>query len=153
MSIDWKEKADDEFNTTTTFHELDPQGKDSSEAGAKLDAGKPRASLVLDGFALALLEVAKVGTFGANKYSDNGWKQVENAIPRYSDASYRHQLAKASGETHDKETGLMHQAHKAWNELAVLNLMIEQEDNPIIGHFKLHPDDEMGLPIREDINA
>jgi len=100
---------------------------DQHEPGAKLDHGKPRVSLVLDAFALALLEVAKVGTMGANKYSDNGWVEVKDGIKRYSDASGRHQLYKASGESHDPESGLLHQAHKAWNELAVLELMLKEQ--------------------------
>lgn len=51
--------------------ESDQTGRNPSESGAKLDAGKPRLGLVLCGFARALQEVGKVGTFGAAKYSDN----------------------------------------------------------------------------------
>ena len=53
--------------------ELDPNGKDPHAPGAKLDQGKIRMGLVMGGFARALLAVGEVGTFGANKYSDNGW--------------------------------------------------------------------------------
>ncbi len=55
--------------------EADPDGKDPHEIGSKLDAGKPRMSLVLGGFARALMEVVKVGTDGAIKYTENGWME------------------------------------------------------------------------------
>ena len=44
----------------------------STEKGVKLDNEKPRMDLVLGGFAKALYEVGRVGTFGADKYSDDG---------------------------------------------------------------------------------
>lgn len=96
--------------------------------GAKLDDGKVRMGLVLSGFARALTEVSKVGTFGARKYSDNGWKSVPNGAARYTDALYRHLLAEATGETHDRESGLYHAAHAAWNALARLELYLESEE-------------------------
>ena len=50
----------------------------STEKGIKLDNGKNRLGLVLDGFSHALWLVRCVGTFGANKYTDNGWQEVKN---------------------------------------------------------------------------
>ena len=50
--------------------EADPLGKKPNEEGAKLDAGKNRLGLVLLSFSRSLQEVGKVGTYGANKYSD-----------------------------------------------------------------------------------
>lgn len=47
--------------------EKDPFDKEAHEPGAKLDASKNRIGLVLFGFAQALIEVAKVGTYGAKK--------------------------------------------------------------------------------------
>jgi hypothetical protein len=116
--------AEQEF-MMTTFGELDPNGKDAHEPGAKLDHGKPRVGLVLGDFAKALLEVAKVGTYGANKYTDHGWLSVPNGVERYTDALGRHLLYEASGELRDKDTGLMHAAHAAWNALARLELMLK----------------------------
>ena len=107
--------------------EKDPNGKDNHESGAKLDHGKDRMGLVLNGFALALREVSKVGTFGANKYTDNGWKEVPKGISRYTDAMYRHLNDEAVGEQIDTDSGLLHSAHTAWNALARLNLLIEQK--------------------------
>jgi dATP/dGTP diphosphohydrolase len=108
--------------------EKDPLGKDAHVAGAKLDAGKIRADLVLGGFANALKEVSKVGTFGANKYSPNGWKSVPNGRERYSDAMLRHWLDESRGEPVDRESGILHAAHLAWNALARLELMIKELD-------------------------
>ena len=108
-----------------TFHELDPNGKDPHEAGAKLDAGKNRLSLVLGGFGKALQEVGKVGTFGANKYTDNGWKSVENGKERYTDALLRHYFKEVDGELKDEDSKLLHAAHLAWNALARLELMMD----------------------------
>lgn len=102
--------------------ESDPTGKGAHEAGAKLDAGKPRHALVFGGFANALDLVSRVGTFGANKYTDNGWKSVENAEDRYLSALYRHLLAHQRGEAVDGDSGLPHLAHAAWNALAILEL-------------------------------
>ena len=92
--------------------------------GAKDDNGKPEMSLVLFGFADALLEVGKVATYGKNKYTENGWKSVPDGIKRYTDAGMRHQLAEAK-EPIDAESGLLHAAHQAWNSLARLQLLLE----------------------------
>lgn len=108
--------------------EKDPSGKDAHEAGAKLDAGKRRDGLVLLGFSRALAAVSAVGTYGANKYTDNGWMQVSNGVNRYTDAMLRHILSEASGELKDKDTELLHAAHAAWNALARLDLMIRDSE-------------------------
>ena len=107
--------------------EHDPTGRRPNEPGAKLDAGKVRMGLVFNGFAAALCEVAKVGTYGANKYTDNGWREVPNGIERYTDALHRHLNAEAQGEGCDCDTGLLHAAHTAWNALARLELLLRSE--------------------------
>jgi hypothetical protein len=108
--------------------ELDPLGKDAHEPGAKLDAGKNRTGLVLGGFARALLEVSKVGTYGAKKYTDNGWMDVPNGVERYTDAMLRHLLSEEAGELVDQDTKLAHSAHLAWNSLARLDLMLRESE-------------------------
>lgn len=105
--------------------EQDPSGLKPSDPGAKLDDGKVMADLLED-FGLALLEVAKVGTFGANKYSRGGWQHVENAVVRYNAAKWRH-LLKGRYESHDPDSGLLHAAHEAWNVLAKLELMLREK--------------------------
>ena len=113
--------------------ERDPSGLPASAPGAKLDAGKPRADLVLDGFSLALTEVAKVSAYGAAKYSEGGWQHVDNGERRYRAAGDRHRLQRALSAL-DAESGLLHAAHEAWNRLAELELylrgagMIDMED-------------------------
>lgn len=111
--------------------EKDPNGKPANTAGAKLDAGKVRPSLVLRGFASALIEVSKVGTFGAGKYTDNGWVEVPDGVKRYDEAKLRHYLAEAAGEMVDEQTGLLHAAHEAWNALARLDLMLREQEKAV----------------------
>lgn len=106
--------------------EKDPLGKDLHSPGAKADAGKIRPALVLGGFARALTAVSDVGTYGARKYTDNGWEDVPDGLRRYDEALVRHWLAEKRGERCDKDTGLLHQAHLAWNALARLELMLRE---------------------------
>ena len=109
--------------------EADPNGLHPNSPGAKLDAGKVRPSLVLGGFARALWEVSKVGTYGATKYTDNGWMEVADGDKRYDDAKMRHWLKEKMGEKCDKDTNLTHLAHEAWNALARLDLHIRETEN------------------------
>ena len=90
--------------------------------GVKLDEEKPRMDLVMSGFAKAIEQVGYVGTFGANKYTDDGWQSVDNGIERYLSAMIRHYLKYRQGEYYDIDSELPHLAHMAWNALAVLEL-------------------------------
>ena len=90
--------------------------------GMKYDDGKPNLSLVLGGFYQALLDVGYIGTFGAKKYTPNGWKEVDNAQERYESALLRHTLAAVGGNPYDSETGHLHLAHAAWNALALTQI-------------------------------
>lgn len=96
------------------------------DRGVKFDSGKPRVSLVLGGFSRALEAVSEVGTFGANKYTDDGWLSVPDGVARYSDAHLRHILKEQQGEVNDPESGLSHAAHTAWNALARLELLLRK---------------------------
>ena len=107
-----------------TNNETDPNGLDAHTPGAKLDSGKVRLGLVLGDFRHALVEVGKVGTYGANKYTDHGWLSVPNGVERYTDALYRHLLAE---DMDDPDTGLLHAAHCCWNALARLELLLKEE--------------------------
>ena len=106
--------------------ETDPHGIDQHAPGAKLDQGKLMAGLLMD-FPHALEAVAKVATFGANKYSVQGWISVPDAIERYQHAEWRHKLKRAQGEELDPDSGLDHQFHEAWNVLAQLELRLRSE--------------------------
>ena len=105
--------------------EVDPNGKNANEPGAKLDSGKVRPALVIQGFRKALLAISEVGTFGAAKYTDDGWKSVPDGRKRYEDALYRHLLA----EGVDEQSGLPHLAHAAWNLLAMMELEQQHIDD------------------------
>jgi len=109
---------------TALVGERDPHGLAPGVPGAKLDAGKPRAGLVLGDFSRALAAVVEVGTHGAAKYSDRGWLAVPDGEGRYTDALYRHLLADAMGDALDGDSCLPHLAHAAWNVLAVLELRL-----------------------------
>lgn len=81
---------------------LDPQ------EGVKYDIGKPEYGLLPP---IALEEIAKVLTAGAQKYSRENWRYVEDGPRRYFDALQRHVWAWKRGEVLDPETGLSHLAH------------------------------------------
>lgn len=106
---------------TLTQDEINPH-----KAGTKMDAGKGLADLVIGDFARALSEVVKVGTFGANKYTESGWLAVPDARKRYANAAMRHYLERQSGMELDPESGLFHKAHECWNHLAELELMLRE---------------------------
>lgn len=95
---------------------------DKHQPCVKLDNGKIKAALLAD-FSLALMAVADVGTFGANKYSRGGWQTVPEGLERYTDAMWRHLLHERH-ESHDTESEIHHAAHMAWNALARLELML-----------------------------
>ncbi len=101
-------------------------------SGIKKDNGKVRPSLVLSDMPRALLAVAEVATFGAEKYSDGNWLHVDGALSRYTDAKDRHRL-QGGIEARDSESGLLHAAHEAWNALAVLELMIRGSERATEG--------------------
>jgi len=116
--------------------EKDPLGKKPSDPGAKLDDGKVMAHL-LQQFSRALMAVAEVSTFGANKYSIGGWQEVENGAFRYSNAMMRHYLKEALEDV-DPDSGLLHEAHLAWNALARLELKLRElsEDEHVDCFYK-----------------
>jgi len=107
--------------------ESDPTGRKPNDPGAKLDQGKNRLGLVMFGFSKALQAVGRVGTYGAQKYSDNGWMQVPDGKARYTDAMLRHLMSEADGEEIDPSTGLMHAAQTCWNALARLEFMLREK--------------------------
>ena len=96
--------------------------------GAKDDKAKPMAGVLLD-FSRALQTVVDVGTYGAKKYTRTGWATVPEGSQRYTDAMMRHLLAMdIDPDGLDKETGLPHLAHVAWNALAVLELQARRKE-------------------------
>lgn len=105
--------------------ESDPNNLDPHAPGAKLDDGKLMAGLLED-FSLALMEIAKVCTHGAKKYSAGGWQYVPDGINRYTHAAWRHRLQKRY-EIIDPASGLNHEAQEVWNMLAALELKLRKQ--------------------------
>ena len=87
--------------------------------GVKYDGEKPMMQLLPPN---ALVEVAKVLTFGAKKYSPGNWKYVDNLQERYTGAALRHIFAIMAGENTDDDSGLHHLAH------AICCLLFKLED-------------------------
>lgn len=82
----------------------------------KFDEGKPAFDLIP---ARALEEVAKVYSFGANKYARRNWEKGLNWCRVFA-AIMRHSWAWMRGEDKDSETGLHHMAHAAFGCLALV---------------------------------
>ncbi|OEU72292.1 MAG: hypothetical protein BA864_04150 [Desulfuromonadales bacterium C00003093] len=76
--------------------------------GQKHDTEKPMYNLLP---ANAIDSMAKVMTFGANKYAPNSWQMVDSPLERYRAALLRHAFAIQRGELIDDESGLPHSAH------------------------------------------
>lgn len=105
--------------------------KASPPGAVKYDAGKsPIFRGCIGYFPRAISEVAAVSGFGATKYAWAGWRHVDDGLNRYTDAMVRHLAKEAEGEVVDPDSGLLHAAHVAWNALARLELIINQEKNP-----------------------
>jgi hypothetical protein len=84
--------------------------------GNKFDKEKVRYDLLpLD----ALEEIGKVFTMGSKKYGDRNWEKGMS-WGRLFAAALRHLFAFWMGEDYDKESGLFHTSHAAWNVIALL---------------------------------
>lgn len=99
-------------------------------SGIKYDKDKPLAGDVLQVFGKAIMGVGKCILKGAEKYpAIDNWKRVENAEQRYTNALVRHLIKHLIGEEIDKESGLPHLQHVAWNALAICELYLERKAN------------------------
>src|ERR1019366_102034 len=76
----------------------------------------------------ALREVARVVSFGAARYGDNNWRELEKAETRYAAALMRHFEAWRLGEKLDKDSGIHHLAHCATNCLFLLWFELKKSD-------------------------
>lgn len=77
--------------------------------GVKHDSHKLRMSLIPNS---TLAEVVKVLEFGAEKYSPDNWKHVDDARTRYFDAAQRHIMTWWDNDNQtDPESGRHHLAH------------------------------------------
>lgn len=94
----------------------------------KKDEGKPAVGQMKSDFPRALLMLAKLTSYGIKEGKAAGeWKNIPDALIRFEDAHGRHDL-----EMHlrkrDEGSMFLHAAHRAWNALAVLELILELED-------------------------
>jgi hypothetical protein len=94
------------------------------ETFKKFDSGKPVLSFPL-GMRKALEAVAKVMSFGAEKYGKDNWRLAKGSdIDRYKEAALRHLVADCSGESVDPDSGNLHLEHA----LTSLMMYIELKD-------------------------
>ena len=111
------------------MNEIDPNGVSANQPGAKLDLGKsPVRRGLLEYFPRACLAVADVSAAGANKYTWGGWESVPDGAARYGDAEARHICKAAIEGPIDKDFGLLHASHEAWNALARLELLLREAE-------------------------
>lgn len=80
----------------------------ATTGGRKFDGNKLEYGLIPP---LALQEMVRVLTFGAQKYERDNWKKVPDSKRRYFDALERHIWAWKMGEQLDPESGIHHLAH------------------------------------------
>lgn len=90
----------------------DRQKNKGEKMGLKHDTGKNPVQLVP---AEMIEAVAKVLSFGAEKYGRNTWQTIEDPVFRYTGALMRHLLEIQKGSDIDPESGLPHIYHVATN--------------------------------------
>ena len=105
------------------------------DEGTKYDSGKPRIAEMVGDFKEPLLAICKVWEFGADKYEKSNWKKVDNAIDRYTNAMMRHLLEEVDSPI-DSESGLHHAIHVAWNAIARLYFILQEEKKYIQPKWK-----------------
>jgi len=71
-------------------------------------------------------QVIRVLMYGAKKYGDYNWEQVEDPKPRYYNACMRH-LTAGIQKTNDSESGLPHLAHAICNLIFLLEFELTQK--------------------------
>lgn len=108
--------------------------------GLKHDDGKLRWDLLPLDVVEKLVEIYE---FGANKYGENNWRNLQNGYKRCRAAMFRHLTAYDKGEHVDQESGKSHLAHAAWNALSMVyfaerDTLQEMHDK---AHRTTHKDD------------
>lgn len=122
-----KDKEQMHYPSVWTQYDTTDDPSKIGTGAIKYDKGKPCIYQgVIQYFPRALELVAEISTFGAQKYAWNGWSDVEDGENRYSDAQYRHALARARGEVFDPDSKKLHQGHEVWGALANLELALRR---------------------------
>ena len=96
------------INLLSTARETIEKSQTATTGGRKFDGNKSEYGLIPH---IALEEMVKVLTFGAQKYERDNWKKVPDSKRRYFDALQRHLWAWKGGEQIDPESGYHHLAH------------------------------------------
>lgn len=95
-----------------------PDNYTIANGGVKYDAGKPRMDLLPPD---ALIAIAEVFTFGAEKYDAWNWAKGMRG-GRLVASLHRHMAAYQLGQDHDEESGLHHLAHAGCCVMMLLGL-------------------------------
>ncbi len=117
---------------------------------------KPQPYLgVLARFPRAIMEIAKVSSYGAMKHQkqmgDMSYLDVPEAEVNYVEAEVRHLLHEAiHGPINDDDAGLIHKAQKAWEALADLEVYLYQEESQMMPELPALSEDEMWAPVEEE---
>ena len=98
---------------------------DDLKDGVKYDDNKPRLAEMLVDMREPLLALCKVWEYGANKYTPDNWKKVDNGKDRYTNAMLRHLFAEEDSIV-DDESLLLHASHIAFNALARLYFILQE---------------------------
>lgn len=101
-----------------------PPGVCDCKVATKHDTAKVRMELLSP---IALTEVAKVLTFGADKYEAHNWRKGF-LWSRLLGATLRHLLAFIGGQDKDSETGLSHLAHASCCLMFLLEHEVTHKD-------------------------
>lgn len=86
------------------------------------------SALVTEGDILAAIQV---GTFGARKYTRDGWLAVPDGVARYDEAAGRHLWSMLHGEECCPDSKLPHYYHFVWNVLACARLLADRATEEI----------------------
>lgn len=119
--------------------------KEGKIQATKFDGEKPRYALIP---VRAKEAVAKVFTYGAEKYDVGNWHAGDSFdYDRLMSASERHAQAFAMGEDIDPESGFHHLAHKICCDMMLLELVLSGHGNDnrnksqYLPDFQKDPDD------------
>lgn len=80
------------------------------------DDGKSRVDLIIPEF---ITGIGDALLFGTKKYPEGTWKDTTEKHDRNYGSCLRHLLSWRSGDTYDKESGLNHLLHAAYNIMAL----------------------------------
>jgi len=108
----------------------DKYGSDTEQAGGtRYSEGKPTPMWTP---ALGILEVARVTEYGNRKYAPLDWWAGQSFSTLIGSAS-RHLFAMLvyGPLSRDKESGLLHAAHCAWNLLCLLHFVYEGREEEL----------------------